>query len=192
LNSTKPNQLNQTIQMKIKSISLLVTTLSLASLPVFGDTFNFSGDTTSLPTFNRPIEDGSLLSDIGTSVPYNTFSFTVGQTGSYNFAATGFDTFVFLYSSFDPSQPLLNFIAGNDGAPGAVTGNSALGSVSLTSGNSYDYVITGFGNTDLGAFSASIDGPGTISPVPEPTPLALAASGVAGLWLVRRRQTAKA
>lgn len=178
--------------MKIRSLSLMATTLALTCLPVLGDTLNFSGDTASQLTFNRPIEDGSLLSDVGTSVHYFVENFTVSLSGNYNFSAvatdpSSFDTFIHLYSSFDFAQPLNNYLAGNDDAGGNPDLGSALNSVPLVAGNNYFFVIDGFGNADTGPFTASISGPGSISPVPEPSTLALATFGAAGLWLIRRR-----
>ncbi len=166
--------------------------MSLACLPVFGDTFNFSGDTTSLLTFNRPTEPGDDLSLFGTSVHYFVETFTVSLSGNYNFSVvatdpSNFDTFIQLYSTFNPSLPLGNYIAGNDDNVNGPEFGSALNGIPLIAGNTYTFVIDGFSNSDFGAFTASISGPGVISPVPEPSTLALATGGFLGLWLLRRR-----
>jgi len=182
--------------MKIRSLSLLATTLSLACLPVCANTISFSADTTNLLPFNRPTEDGSVLSDVGMSVHYFVKNFTVNLTGSYNFSAVAkdpanFDTFIQLYSMFDYTQPLNNYLAGNDDAGANANLGSALTGIALTAGSNYSFVIDGFGDSDWGAFSASITGPGSISSVPdESSTFALAACGIAGLWLVRRRSVA--
>ena len=183
--------------MKLKLLSLVATTLSLASLPVFGDTYNFASDTTFLPLFNRTIADGSLLSEVGTAVHFHVENFTVSQTGTYSLSAVAgdpanFDTFVHLYSAFNPATPLNGFIAGNDDAFATADLGSALNNISLTAGNNYSFVVNGYGNTDFGAFTASIVGPGSIAPVPEPSTYALLAVGVVGFFLAHRRQIAKA
>lgn len=183
--------------MKYKFLSLVITTLSIASLSAFADTYNFSGDTTFLPLFNRATADGTVLSDVGTAVHYFTQDFTVSQTGAYSLSAVAgdpanFDTFVHLYSAFNPSSPLTGFVTGNDDAFANADLGSAINGITLTAGSNYSFVITGFGNTDLGAFTASIVGPGSIAPVPEPSTFALAACGIAALFLIRRKQMAKA
>lgn len=182
--------------MKYKFLSLVAATLSIACLPAVADTYNFAGDTTFLPMFNRATEDGSLLSDVGTAVHYHVENFSVSQTGTYSLTTVAgdpgnFDTFIHLYSLFNPAAPLSGFIAGNDDAFANANLGSALSSISLTAGDNYAFVITGFGNSDLGAFTASIIGPGTITPVPEPSILAFAVCGFTTLVLVRRKQVAQ-
>ena len=179
--------------MKKTLLSLAVSALSLASLPVFGDTYQFSNDTTFLPLFNRPTADGSALSDVGTAVHYHVENFTVSQTGTYSLSAVAgdpgsFDTFIHLYSLFNPALPLSGFIAGNDDAFANADLGSALNNITLTAGNNYAFVITGFGNSDFGGFTASIVGPGSIAPVPEPSFYALLGCGAAGLLIAGRRR----
>ena len=183
--------------MKIKLPSLVAATLALTNLPTFAATYSFAGDTTFLPLFNRATVDGTVLSDVGTAVHYFTQDFAVSQTGAYSLSAVAgdpanFDTFVHLYSAFNPSSPLTGFVAGNDDAFASADLGSAINGITLVAGNNYSFVITGFGNTDLGAFTASIVGPGSIAPVPEPSIYALMAVGMAGLFLARHRSVAKA
>jgi hypothetical protein len=179
----------------MKILPLLLTTLSLASATAFGNNYSFNGDTTGASPFNRPTEPGDALSDIGTAVPYYALNFSVNLSGSYNFSAlpgdsSSFDSFIHVYSgSFNPSAPLNNFLAANDDAPGGSAFGSALNGLSLIAGNNYTFVIDGFGNSDFGPFSANISGPGSVSPVPEPSALALIGIGSALAGLARRRLT---
>jgi len=180
--------------MKITSLLLITAALSLANARVFGGTLIFSGDTSGGNPFNRPTEAGDALSDIGTAVPYFAEAFTVGLNGNYSVSVqannpASFDTFIHLYSgSFDPSSPLNNLVGANDDQlNGYPEYGSGFNSQPLIAGNSYILVIDGFGNLDSGPFSANISGPGSITPVPEPSSLALAALGLAGFWQLRRR-----
>lgn len=181
--------------MKNTSLLLIVTTLSLAGAPAFGGTLTFNGDTTGLSVFNRPTEPGDALSDIGTAVPYFDQQFTVGLSGNYNltFQAAdpgSYDTFLHLYAgSFNAAAPLNNFLGANDDAPGGSAFGSALAGVSLTAGSTYVFVTDGFANSDFGAFTASITGPGVVSVVPEPSAMALAGIGFTLLGLARRRNS---
>ena len=178
-------------QMKLTSLTLTLSLLTLAAVPALADTHAFSGNTTGLPTFNRTTEPGDALSSFGTEVSYYSLPFTVGLSGNYNLTLNAtdpvsYDTFLHLYSgSFNPASPLDNFFAANDDAPGGNLFGSALSGVSLVAGNSYYFVADGFGNSDNGAFNATISGPGIVS-VPEPSALDIA--GVAGLMLFRKRQ----
>jgi len=158
--------------------------------------FTFTGNTTSGPAFNRPLEDLSGLSAVGTAVRYDTFEFSVSTTAEYTFLSTGmFDNFTFLYgASFDPSAPLVNALFGNDDLLGFTTSGF---SYTLTAGTMYTLVTTGFGNTDWGSFSETIGGPGRVIPlvaaVPEPETYALMLAGLGALgWVARRRRVSGA
>lgn len=176
-------------------MKLSVLSVAVASLALLGSaqaaTYSYSGDTTGLDTFHRPLAGFGGLSAFGADDNYHALTFTVSATGSYAFLSTasGWDNFLFLYSSFDPATPLANGLIGNDDL-GAV-GISGF-SYTLTAGASYTLVTTGFeGGFDFGAFTNSIDGPGTVSPVPEPATYGLMALGLAGMGaFVRRRKAA--
>ena len=175
--------------MKLTVLSVAVAALALVGTAQ-ADTYGYSGDTTGLATFDRPLAGFGGLSAFGTDVNYHALTFTVSVGGSYDFLSTasGWDNFLLLYSSFDASAPLSNGLIGNDdlGAIG-VSGFS----YTLTAGASYTLVTTGFeGGVDFGAFSNSIDGPGAVSPVPEPATYGLMALGLAGLGALARRRKA--
>jgi hypothetical protein len=159
-----------------------------AVLPAHAVIYTYTGSTAGGPTFNRPVEDGSGLSAVGTAVSYSSFEFTVSLSGEYTFLTTapGYDPFVLLYSpSFSPAAALGNFVAGNDDLLGFTTSGV---SASLSAGMSYVFVNTGFGNTDFGSFSTTIGGPGAVTPVPEPEVAAMLAVGLLMVSLARRRQ----
>jgi PEP-CTERM motif len=146
-------------------------------------TFTTTGATTLTgPTYNRPVTL-TLLSGVGTAVHYNALSFAVSTSGSYDFlslAAAGWDNFLALYTpSFSPAAGLGNLVALNDDFPGAGIGTAGF-TFALTSGTNYVLVTTGFGNNDVGAFTNTITGPGSVIPsaIPEPGSYALMALGM--------------
>ena len=86
-----------------------------------------NGDTAGAPTYNRAINGGfGSLSGIGTNVGFQAVPFSVAANGNVRLETivgpTAFDTFLFLYSSFNPANPLANGIAGNDDGGGAPCG----------------------------------------------------------------------
>ncbi|MCV2368952.1 PEP-CTERM sorting domain-containing protein [Paucibacter oligotrophus] len=161
-------------------------------------TYDYVGDTTGAPTYNRLLVGLSGLSSVGTAVAYQTFSFQVDTAGSYAFLSTAtlkWDNFLFLYKdSFNPAAPMANAFKGNDDAPGLGIGSAGF-SADLITGKEYVVVTTGFGNTNFGAYANSITGAGTVMPsaVPEPESYALMALGL-GLvgFMARRRMGAQA
>jgi hypothetical protein len=179
------------MDMKLSNIALVCTALFAASA-AHAEIFTFTGDTTGAPTFNRAFADFSALSGTGTAAAYDEFVFTVDTAGAYTFLTTGvFDTFTFLYQdAFDPSDATVNGIAANDDLlPGFTTSGIA---ASLTSGTTYILVTTGFGNSDFGAYSTTIGGPGIVTVVPEPGTYALMAAGLGVFaWRMRNRQASK-
>ena len=140
------------------------------------------------PTFNRPLEDLSSLSTVGTAVRYDVLHFFVGTSGQYTFATTAmFDSFAVLYSpTFSAASPLGNALAANDDLLGVTTSGFA---ANLTAGTNYFYVITAFANNEMGAYSNTIGGPGVIAVIPEAGTYAMMALGLAVLGIARRRMT---
>ena len=106
--------------------------------------------------------------------------------GFSRFPTAAFDNFTFLYSGpFSPATPFTNFLSGNDDLLGTTTSGFAH---TLVAGTSYVFITTGFGNTDFGAFSTTIGGPGAVTPVPEPASYLMLGIGLAGLGLMKRRK----
>lgn len=141
------------------------------------------------PTFNRPIEDLSSLSSVGTTVRYDVLEFTVSAPSEYTFVTTAlFDPFVILYApTFTATTPLVNAHLASDDLLGHTTsGFTAV----LDSNTVYRYVTTGFANTDLGNYSTTIGGLGTVTLVPETGTYAMMALGLGLLGIVRRRSKA--
>ncbi len=176
--------------------------LSLTGIPAQAASFTYSGDTTGAPTFNRPAPPGfegvnnpiTMLSSIGTAVPYVSQAFSVDTTGLYDVTGTqNFDAIQFVYQTlFNPASPLANVISGDDPFPD--TGNSGFNGLALIAGNQYFLVTTGFdnSNTSFGTFTNTITGPGVITTseaVPEPLTVAGALLAGGGLLLKRKGMT---
>lgn len=122
---------------------------------------NFVGNNTGGPTYNRPLtmnQGGTCgLSAVGTAVPYSTQTYVAPVTGAYTFSTCGgaaFDTFLALYQApfTAPNGCVGNtLIESSDdvcGAQSTITAN-------LVAGTSYVLVVSGFGNTDVGAFTVT-------------------------------------
>jgi len=152
-------------------------------------TYNYVGNTTGAPTYNRAFEDFTGLSSVGASVNYQALRFTVSTSGSYAFTSSatgGWDNFLFLYSpSFNPAAALVNGVIANDDFPGIGTSGFTFG---LTTGINYLVVTTGFSSgIDFGAYANSISGPGSVNVIPEPATYGLMALGLAVVGFAARR-----
>lgn len=153
-----------------------------------------AGDTTGSPTFNRPLEDLVGLSDIGTNVSYDTFSFKVSEHNIYSILAStdGWDAFLAVYEyAFDPSKPLLNGVAAVDDL---VTLNTVGTAVELLANRTYIVAVTSYNNNVTGDYHLTIAGRGAItavSAVPEPSSWLMMGLGLAAVgYTVRRKQQA--
>lgn len=188
----------------LKTLGFAVVLMVLASTSVLADTVTFTGTTAGGPTWNRPVANGvnpptPPPSTVGTAVRYSVTQLTVGTSGTYTFQSTAtspvnWDNYTFMYqNSFNPASQFTNVLRGNDDNP--TIGLSGF-SLTLNAGTTYFFIVTGFANTDFGAWSTTASGPGTITiggqgaPVPEPTTMLLLGSGLAGLGMRLRRRRA--
>jgi PEP-CTERM motif len=157
--------------------------------------FTHVGDSTGAPTwdvhdaFNAP----------GTVVPYTAFDFHVDTDGTYKFlAAARFDSMVILYEGgFDAAAPNENLVRFNDDI---LTPNTSGFVWDLTAGRQYTFVFTGFNDSEYGAYTFTIGGPGNIVPgpvstgpgaisaVPEPSAYLMLGLGLAALGCTARRK----
>ncbi|MBP1206704.1 hypothetical protein JOD97_004780 [Duganella sp. 1411] len=177
--------------MFLKSTLLALAFFAFASTAQADSIHTITGDTTGAAIFNRPVEDLSGLSAIGTDVSFNQFSFTVSAAGDYSFLTTAtFDSLVFLYSPrFDSHSSLTNALIGNDDLLGTTTSGFV---THLDANTAYVLVITGYEGFEYGQYSTTIGGPGTVDvavrAVPEPETYALMAAGLGVVGLARRRR----
>lgn len=131
---------------------------------------NYSGDNTGGPTYNRPtaMNQGGTCgnSGVGNAVQYVAHTFTAPASGDYIFSTCGgatFDTFLSLYQApFDPA----GLCAGNTLIESSddVCGAQSTVTATLVGGTTYVLVVSGFGNTDAGAYTVTSTTPTT--PVP--------------------------
>jgi len=189
--------------MKLVKVALFACAVAL-SLPSVASAAVISGTTTTGPVFTRPTVSLVSLSSAGTGVHYQVTEFSVSSAGSYNFSETAlpvYDTFLILYSnSFDPAHPLANALIANDDIMTGIEVTPGLSQFSsnLLTGVSYFVVATGFAPEHFGAYTLTIDGPGTITlgsgsgAVPEPAAwmLMIGGFGLVGGAMRRRQKVA--
>lgn len=124
-----------------------------------GNLIIIDGDTTGEPTYNRTIgNDFGSLSGTGTDVPYDTIPFVVapgGQVRLETVVPQNFDTYLFVYTDFDPADATQNGVFGNDdGGDGLLS----LIDEPLSDGQ-YIAVVTGFSNSSFGVYRLELEGP---------------------------------
>lgn len=192
----------------MRNVLVLAALAAAASSASAGVAF-FNGDTTGQPTWNRPTSLSSL-SGVGTATPYQVTPFFVSAAGTYSFEVDGrghTDTYALAYSSFSAGSPLVGLLNGDDDYSGPLpnlggtgqgfassyiasgeTSNFAAGGLNLAANTQYYAVVTGFGNTDFGAYAAAIAGPGNVTIGLVPAPASLALVGLGGLVAGRRRR----
>ncbi len=128
-----------------------------------GDTVTITGDTSDDPVYNRIFgSPGSCsFSGTGTAVGYEVIEFSVTLTNTYTLSVdAGYDTVMALYEGdFDPNNPCQNlFEYDDDGGDGLLSRIEN----TLTAGQTYTVVPSGFGNDSVGEYSLTISGPGRI------------------------------
>jgi len=185
-------------------LGLALTTVSTAQ-PSKAAIFTYQGDTTNEPIWRRvaPGNPPTLISgekdgNLGMSVPYTVFDFTVDQSGLYAISGEPeptppenrkWDIFLALYQeSFNPTEQLSNVLIANTTSNGsAVTFNQE-----LLTGQKYFLVTTGRRVNDFGGFSNTISGSGQITPIPESDLIsAMLVTGGITLLLYKRKVVLK-
>jgi hypothetical protein len=187
--------------LTVASLAVLVTAAQAQTL-LWTGTIS-AGD----PIWNRPLDDGSNLSGVGTAVNYDVQMFHVTASGNYIFeSGQSWDGFIFVYqNAFNAATPLANYKAGDDDEFGTFSlvtgtfsnksktgGGSGAGSMALTAGTQYYAITTSFSNGDTGTYSNGIGGgPGTVVAGAVPEPATMAVLGLGALAMIRRRRNAK-
>lgn len=146
-----------------------------------------SGTTATGNTWTRPNAAGTALS---TATPqFDVIPFGVTESGTYDIASItpDHDGFLHIYTgAFDSTDPLANFLAGNDDGPILGLGSSVTAGLELVAGEIYFAVISAFGTAQAGAYTMNALGPGAAFVIPAPGSLALL--GLGGLAMARRRR----
>jgi len=152
-------------------IALLIQT-SAFSQNCIGFNGTLPDDEVSNQTWDRPFADGTCCSGLGPVSYVASEIFTVSTTGSYTIASiqAGWDGYLFIYEfPFDPTQPTVNYVAGDDDGGGGIGTSDIV--TTLTAGVQYVLVTTAFSAGDFGDYTTTITGPGTVMcgvDVPDP------------------------
>ncbi len=144
-------------------VLLLIGVMLITASAILAGSGQYSSTNAGGPQWVRPFADGSCCSGLG-PVRYHSMEFYVDTAGSYNVSSVqnGWDGYLFVYASpFDPSNPTVNFLAGNDDGGGGI-GTSDITGIALSANTTYIVVTTGFANGDEGTFTNTITGPGGV------------------------------
>jgi hypothetical protein len=183
-----------------KLLSLALIVASTASFAQLGA--NWTGSlTVTDPTYNRTFESGTGLSGVGTSVFYDVQLFWVTGTGSYTYEvrADGEDTFAFIYTTFNPANPLTGFVGGDDDWLDFTTSKIGEGegtptNLVLTANTQYVAITTTFANGETFNYRNEIRplqgtvGDVRLGVVPEPGTMIALGAGLAAVAARRRRK----
>ncbi|MEH1797591.1 MAG: PEP-CTERM sorting domain-containing protein [Nostoc sp.] len=185
-------------------LGLALATVSTAQ-PSKAAIFTYEGDTTNEPIWRRvaPGNPPTLISgekdgNLGMSVPYSVFDFTVDQSGLYNISGESeptppanrkWDIFLALYQdSFNPTEQLTNVLIANT----TTNGSTVTFKQELLTGQKYFLVTTGRRVNDFGQFSNTISGSGQITSIPESDSIpAMLVTGGITLLLNKRKLSLK-
>lgn len=158
-------------KIKNKAVLLGLFVLSTSVFANPGITTNFSGTLTSDQTFYRPagawigqLTTADLTAQTTSLYSYLAQSLIPTVTGAYNLQTTGGtvgDTFLILYSSFDPNNPMDNLIVANDDDGAGL--NALLNNVSMNADTSYVLVVTSFGAGATGTIDFQSIGAGAMT-----------------------------
>lgn len=143
-------------------------------------TVSEDGATEDANRFNRMLETCDQLSPQATKTNFSVQTISVGFSGDYTIAQAqaDYDGYIHVYDDrFNPLSPAMGCIAGNDDGPNGA-GTSLIPDVRLAAGHTYYVVSSGLNNSDSGAFTTVISGPGDISFIPGTISLAK----LSGIW----------
>ena len=174
--------------------------LAICVNPVFGADTSFNVSLTNSTSFTRPsiattgnIEPPNISAGNQTAY-YATRCFSPTVSGSYTIETTQAsltksdgttetnpDPMLFLYSSFDPTQPLSNVIVANDDINSGSNRLSRISNYSLTQGTVYTIVVTTWNPGSTGTVSFSVSGSDSVNVCPVADFSATPTSGAAPL-----------